>query len=232
VVSDGPFAESKEVVGGFWVIDVAGRAEAIEIARRCPHVRHGRVEVHALRFRNAVAGPREGKPVLYLFRMQPGLTDCDGAKLQEMIAFGEALNGDGKFLETAPLTGEPPPAHLESRGGKVLVTDGPFAESKEGVGGYSLVCVADRNEALDIARRSRSPAASRSKATKAAGYLQCAADDPAGNDTYVITTYEPDTAIWEPTYRTRRLIVVLPLTARSGSRPRCLNRMAGENPPG
>ena len=33
-VIDGPFAESKEIVGGFWIVDVAGRDEAIGIARR------------------------------------------------------------------------------------------------------------------------------------------------------------------------------------------------------
>lgn len=35
-VTDGPFAEAKEVLGGFWIIDVASREEAIEWARRCP----------------------------------------------------------------------------------------------------------------------------------------------------------------------------------------------------
>ncbi|KWV54059.1 transcription initiation protein [Bradyrhizobium macuxiense] len=36
VVTDGPFAESKEVLGGFWMIEVASRAEAIEWAKQCP----------------------------------------------------------------------------------------------------------------------------------------------------------------------------------------------------
>lgn len=36
VVTDGPFAETKEVVGGYWMIQVNSRAEAIEWARRCP----------------------------------------------------------------------------------------------------------------------------------------------------------------------------------------------------
>ena len=35
-VSDGPFAESKEVLGGYWMIDVKSREEAIEWAKRCP----------------------------------------------------------------------------------------------------------------------------------------------------------------------------------------------------
>ena len=36
VVTDGPFAESKEVVGGYWMIEVASRAEAIAWAKQCP----------------------------------------------------------------------------------------------------------------------------------------------------------------------------------------------------
>jgi hypothetical protein len=35
-ITDGPFAESKEVLGGYWVIQVKSRAEAIEWASRCP----------------------------------------------------------------------------------------------------------------------------------------------------------------------------------------------------
>jgi hypothetical protein len=35
-VTDGPFAEAKEVLGGYWMIDVKSREEAIEWASRCP----------------------------------------------------------------------------------------------------------------------------------------------------------------------------------------------------
>ncbi len=35
-VTDGPFSEAKEVVGGYWIIQVKSKEEAIEWARRCP----------------------------------------------------------------------------------------------------------------------------------------------------------------------------------------------------
>ena len=35
-VIDGPFAEAKEVLGGYWMIDVKSKEEAVEWARRCP----------------------------------------------------------------------------------------------------------------------------------------------------------------------------------------------------
>lgn len=46
LVSDGPFVESKETVGGYFLLDVATLDEAIAIAKECPGLPHGvRVEV-------------------------------------------------------------------------------------------------------------------------------------------------------------------------------------------
>ena len=45
VVTDGPFAETKEVIGGYFLIDCESREEAVEIAKRCPHNKIGVVEV-------------------------------------------------------------------------------------------------------------------------------------------------------------------------------------------
>jgi len=45
VVTDGPFTETKEVIGGFCMIEVKDKREAIAIAKRCPHMRVGFVEV-------------------------------------------------------------------------------------------------------------------------------------------------------------------------------------------
>jgi len=44
-VVDGPFAEAKEVVGGFWVLDVKSREEAVEWAKRVPGSENEFVEV-------------------------------------------------------------------------------------------------------------------------------------------------------------------------------------------
>jgi len=45
VVTDGPFTESKELIAGFDIIEVADRDEAIELASKHPMARFGRVEV-------------------------------------------------------------------------------------------------------------------------------------------------------------------------------------------
>ena len=45
VVTDGPFAETKEVLGGYWMIEVASRAEAIEWAKKCPATGNEIIEI-------------------------------------------------------------------------------------------------------------------------------------------------------------------------------------------
>ncbi len=47
-VTDGPFAEAKEVIGGFWIIQAASREEAIEWARRCPGSDNEVIEVRQI----------------------------------------------------------------------------------------------------------------------------------------------------------------------------------------
>jgi len=151
-LTDGPFAEAKEVVGGFFVIDAANRAEAIEIAKRCPHARAGIVELRPLPDRD-VAAPAGGASFLLLLHMAPDLSDADGAKYREMVAFDEVLRREGSYVESAQLPLDPPGARISLRGGQALVTDGPFTESKEVAGGYYIVSAADRAAALEIAGR-------------------------------------------------------------------------------
>ena len=45
VVTDGPFTEAKEVLGGYWMIEVNSRAEAIEWAKKCPASNNEIIEI-------------------------------------------------------------------------------------------------------------------------------------------------------------------------------------------
>jgi hypothetical protein len=45
---DGPFAEAKEMVGGFFLLDCTGLAEAVDIAKQCPAAEWATVEVRAI----------------------------------------------------------------------------------------------------------------------------------------------------------------------------------------
>lgn len=48
-ILDGPFAETKEVIGGYFLIEASDMNAAVDWAARCPAAGHGAVEVRALR---------------------------------------------------------------------------------------------------------------------------------------------------------------------------------------
>jgi len=77
----------------------------------------------------------------------------------ESAHLARELKASGKFLSTAPLQDTPTASSVRVRGGKRLVTDGPFAETREQLGGFFMVDVKDREEAIGIA--ARIPGASR-----------------------------------------------------------------------
>ena len=72
---------------------------------------------------------------------------------QESLQLAHELNASGKFLATAPLHPTSTATSVRVRDGKRLLTDGPFAETREQLGGYYLVDARDLDDALEIAAR-------------------------------------------------------------------------------
>ena len=48
IVTDGPFTEAKEVIAGFWIIQVSSTEEALEWAKRCPLPENGLMEIRQI----------------------------------------------------------------------------------------------------------------------------------------------------------------------------------------
>ncbi len=44
-IMDGPFAESKEIIGGYFMVNAESYEDAVELCRDCPHLEYGAVEV-------------------------------------------------------------------------------------------------------------------------------------------------------------------------------------------
>ena len=72
---------------------------------------------------------------------------------QESTQFANQLNSKGQYLAAAPLQPTSTATSVRTRDGKRLVTDGPFAETREQLGGYFLVEARNLDEAIDIAAR-------------------------------------------------------------------------------
>src|SRR5690349_24936968 len=69
----------------------------------------------------------------------------------ETLAYVEKLRTMGTLIAAEPLRSVRTAATVRVRQGKVVVTDGPFAETKETLGGFFLIEARDRKEALEIA---------------------------------------------------------------------------------
>jgi hypothetical protein len=149
---DGPFAESKEIVGGYMQFGAANRAEAIEIAKRCPMARAEFVEVFEANVERVPSTWTDGKRFLLIFIETAALDDPDGSKHGAMDRWIDGLKAEKKYVECAGLV-KPTGARIEIVGGKAAVVDGPFAESKEVAGGIALIAAKDRAEAVEIAKR-------------------------------------------------------------------------------
>lgn len=73
--------------------------------------------------------------------------------IRESVVLANALHANGQYYGAAPLHPTNETTCVRMRDGQRLVTDGPFAETREQIGGYFLVEAADVNEAIEIAAR-------------------------------------------------------------------------------
>jgi len=90
--------------------------------------------------------------LIYLDEMalsEPERQECYG----ESVRLARQLESDGQFLATAPLRPTTAATSVRVRDGKRLVTDGPFAETREQLGGFYLIEARDLNEAIQVAAR-------------------------------------------------------------------------------
>ena len=75
------------------------------------------------------------------------------AMMEEYLKFSADIRASGHYLAGAPLQPTSTATTVRVRDGKRAVTDGPFAETREQLGGYYLVEAKDLDEAIGLAAR-------------------------------------------------------------------------------
>jgi hypothetical protein len=165
LVTDGPFAETTEQLGGYFVLDLADLDEAIAVAARLPPAAKGTVEIRPLaaldglppeRPLPAVAGDGSLTPFLLLgyrkeeARQAAGPEACAETRA-EAVALARRLADEGRYLSASPLHPAATATCVRVRGGRRMITDGPFAETHEVLGGYFLILAEDRATAARLA---------------------------------------------------------------------------------
>jgi hypothetical protein len=73
--------------------------------------------------------------------------------LRDSVEYCHELNRNGQYIDAAPLHPSSETISVTVRDGKRLVTDGPFAETREQIGGYFMVEAKNIEEAVEIAGR-------------------------------------------------------------------------------
>jgi hypothetical protein len=85
-------------------------------------------------------------------RLFHDMTEADWQALrQETLDYAESLRESGHLIDTRPLRSATTSVTVRVRRGRESITDGPFAETKEQLGGYFLIEARDLNEAIRIA---------------------------------------------------------------------------------
>jgi hypothetical protein len=161
-VTDGPYAETREQLGGYYLLDVQDKSEAIDIASRLPPSHKGSVEVRGV---PEVPGlPRAGgtnpkkdgsKFMLISYDDEQAWKDAGPNAhtdaLAEAIKLTHQMDTKGQYLLASPLESAASGSVVRNRDGKRIVTDGPYAETREVLGGFYLIKADNLDEAIALA---------------------------------------------------------------------------------
>jgi len=144
-VTDGPFAETTEVLGGFYVLEAPTLDDVLEMVRHLPAVATGTAEVRPLAelVDNSSTAAPEGT-TRYLATIHGVETDDETPGTPGWDSGGEAHGrfgraaGDAIALAVA-LHPTSTASTVRLRDGELLITDGPYAEITEVVGGFYVL---------------------------------------------------------------------------------------------
>lgn len=167
LITAGPFAETTEQLGGFFLIDVPDLDEAIAVAARLPSAAKGTIEVRPVSHMDALPperfpdrSPEGAPPGRYMLLCYDDEAAWNGlgpdalrAAQSEAVELTRHLDARRQYISASPLHPVATATSVRLRQGRLVVSDGPFAETREFLGGYYLFHARDLNDAITIAAR-------------------------------------------------------------------------------
>ncbi len=92
------------------------------------------------------------KYMLLIYLDENGLSEAQRSQCyMESAAYARQLHASGRYLSAAPLQPTSTATSVRIRDGRRLVTDGPFAETREQLGGFFLIEAENLDQAIQIA---------------------------------------------------------------------------------
>jgi hypothetical protein len=157
LITDGPFVETKEWVAGFDLLECADIDQAIEVAAKHPLSWFHSIEVRPLDGDRLGAMPlvEDQSQMKFMFMVIGNDQPYSEAELAVFEAGLPPLIAEHKrrnsWLVGHSLQGPDTAKMVRVRDGETLVSDGPFAETKEFVAGFDLLSCETREAAIEIA---------------------------------------------------------------------------------
>jgi hypothetical protein len=153
IITDGPFAESAEVAGGYYVFEAENLDEALALARDIPAAKHGAVEVWPMVHWMAPE-QQVGSDWLALLLEPPEKVNTPGSEewdrvVAQHVELGKTIGEH--ILAGAPLHPPSTATTVRVRDGKVTLTDGPYVEGAEVANGFYVLRAPDRDTAVKLA---------------------------------------------------------------------------------
>src|SRR5262245_17303317 len=163
IVTDGPYAETKEQLGGLGVIEARDLDHAVELMSRHPAIPFNPMEIRPIdgdvtdlvtQLGDDSKAPPKGVKFVCLGygneSVWSALTSSGrDALIGECMAYDKVLRKHGQSLGGVALQSVQTAKTLRSTAGKVLVTDGPYAETKEQIGGVAIHRFRDMDQAIE-----------------------------------------------------------------------------------
>lgn len=155
LITDGPFADTKEFIGGLDIIEAESLDEAIEVAAKHPVSWYFTIEVRP--FRSEVKLPEDWTYEQMRFLILPCLDGIPEAEeveqqlLRDLHAWAAEVDGRGLRMVGAALAPASSATSVRVRDGETLLSDGPFVETKEYVAGIDILSCQTIDEALELA---------------------------------------------------------------------------------
>ncbi len=150
-VVHGPFGGSNELPAGFLKVKVRSRDEAIDIAKRVGEAIGGDVEIEVGKCQEGwdlgFGEKPADAPERYLV-IHKATPDTEAGRLPNLDALTNELRESGVLQSASSLAPSSRGKRLSWRGSKHSVVDGPFAESKEMIGGYAILEMPSMEECL------------------------------------------------------------------------------------
>jgi hypothetical protein len=164
LLTDGPFAESKEFIGGFDILDCANLDDAVEAAALHPLAWFHKIEVRPFYVPELggemqpiapIQEVRHGQRFLLLMCLDgiPAAPEVEEAVVRDGMAWYEELKARGVAVYGAALNHADTATTVSVRNGETVLSDGPFTETKEFIGGFTILDCEGQEEAVALAAK-------------------------------------------------------------------------------